>query len=100
MSHPPGVALSTGSLFAGRYEVVRCVKAGAMGAVYEVLDTTTKRRRALKVMLPEIVEDPDLQQRFKNEAIVTADIESEHLVDTFDAGVDDKTGAPFIVMEL
>jgi serine/threonine-protein kinase len=31
---------------------------------------------------------------------VTADIESDHIAETFDAGVDEATGAPFLVMEL
>jgi serine/threonine protein kinase len=92
--------LDVGARFAERYEVTRCIKAGAMGAVYEVLDGPTKRRRALKVMLPELVSDPDLRERFKNEATITAEIESEHLVDTFDAGVDAATGSPYLVMEL
>ena len=42
----------------------------------------------------------ELRARFKLEATVTADIESEHIVETFDAGVDEETGAPFLVMEL
>jgi serine/threonine-protein kinase len=71
-----------------------------MGAVYEVIHLETQRRRALKVMLPGIVADPDLRARFKLEATVTANVESEHIVETFDAGVEEVTGAPFIVMEL
>jgi serine/threonine-protein kinase len=54
----------------------------------------------MKVMLPEVVSDPGLRARFKLEATVTAEIESEHIVETFDAGVDAETGAPFLVMEL
>jgi serine/threonine-protein kinase len=71
-----------------------------MGAVYEAIHLETKRRRALKVMLPSLVTDEELRGRFALEATVTADIESEHLVETFDAGVDSGTGAPFLVMEL
>jgi serine/threonine protein kinase len=41
-----------------------------------------------------------MRQRFKLEATITADIVSEHIVETFDADVDAETGAPFLVMEL
>jgi serine/threonine-protein kinase len=71
-----------------------------MGAVYEVVHEATRRRRALKVMLPDLVHDKELRARFELEARVTADVESDHIVETFDAGVDDETGAPFLVMEL
>lgn len=92
--------LGPGTLFHGAYEIVRCIKSGGMGAVYEVLQTTTQRRRALKVMLPGLVADPEMRARFKLEATVAANIDSEHIVETLDAGVDEATGMPFIVMEL
>ncbi|MDI1477423.1 serine/threonine protein kinase [Polyangium sp. y55x31] len=92
--------LATGAIFHGAYEVVRCIKAGGMGAVYEVLQKNTERRRALKVMLPSLVSDPEMRARFELEAKVAAGIESEHIVETLDAGVDEATGMPFIVMEL
>ncbi|NUO51187.1 MAG: serine/threonine protein kinase, partial [Polyangiaceae bacterium] len=79
--------LGDGSLFAGRYVIIRRVGSGGMGAVYEVLHRETKRRRALKLLLPVLVSDPDARARFAQEATITADIESEHLVDTFDAGI-------------
>jgi serine/threonine-protein kinase len=88
-----------GALFNGRYEIVRTLKKGGMGAVYEVIDTVTRRRRALKVMLDESLADEDLQLRFAQEATVTAEVESEHIVETFDAGVA-ADGTPFLVMEL
>jgi eukaryotic-like serine/threonine-protein kinase len=97
---PAPVALVEGRVFHGRYEIVRCLQAGGMGAVYEVVDRNTRRRRALKVMLPGLAADADLRARFKLEATITAEIESPHLVETLDADVDAETGAPFVVMEL
>ncbi len=93
-------ALVPGALFAERYEVVQCIDFGGMGAIYEVIHLQTKRRRALKIMLPDVVENDDLRRRFKLEATVAAEVESEHIVETFDAGVDTATGSPFLVMEL
>ncbi|MDI1448283.1 serine/threonine-protein kinase [Polyangium sp. 6x1] len=100
MNAHPQTELSEGSIFHGHYQIVRSVNAGAMGAVYEVVDLKTKRRRALKVMLPSIIQNAEMRERFKLEATITADIVSEHLVETLDAGVDPETGAPFLAMEL
>jgi tRNA A-37 threonylcarbamoyl transferase component Bud32 len=95
-----GAELERGQIFHGRYDVARIIRAGGMGTVYEVVDRRTRRRRALKVMHPSLAEDRDLRARFELEARVTADVESRHLVETFDAGVDADTGSPFLVMEL
>jgi serine/threonine-protein kinase len=71
-----------------------------MGAVYEVLHRDTQRKRAMKVMLPHVLANDDMRQRFKREGLVTAGIDSEHLVEVFDVGIDEQTQAPFLVMEL
>jgi serine/threonine protein kinase len=92
--------LPEGTVFQGRYRVSRLIKAGGMGAVYEVKDERSDRKRALKVLLPNLFADADMRARFEREAKVTGDVESEHLVEVFDAGVDDATESPFIVMEL
>jgi eukaryotic-like serine/threonine-protein kinase len=92
-------ALTAGQVFASRYRVVRCIAAGGMGAVYEATHTETDRRCAVKVMLPHIVADASMRDRFKREARVTAHIGSEFIVDVLDAGVDETTQAPFLVME-
>jgi serine/threonine protein kinase len=94
------LGLQQDTVFAGRYRIVRRIAAGGMGAVYEVLHLETERRRALKVMLPHMLQSEDLRERFKREARVAARIESEFIVDVFDAGVDDATQMPFLVMEL
>jgi len=92
--------LVTGALFHDRYRVVRSIKAGGMGAVFEVHDETTNRRRALKVMHPAVLENSVMRGRFAQEATVTGAIESEHLVQVLDAGVDTTSQLPFLVMEL
>ncbi|WP_438022719.1 serine/threonine-protein kinase [Sorangium sp. So ce233] len=87
-------------LFAGRYRVVRGIATGAMGAVYEVIHVETERRRALKVMHPHLAENLEFHARFKLEARIAARVATEHIVEVFDAGIDPKTGMPFLVMEL
>jgi serine/threonine protein kinase len=94
------LGIEDGAIFAGRYRVIRRLAAGAMGVVFEAVHLETDRRWALKVMLAYIIERPELRERFRLEARVTAHIDSEHIVRVFDAGVDDATGMPFLVMEL
>ena len=74
-----------------------------MGEVYEVVHLETERRRALKIMHAHVLlgdDSADLRERFMREAKVAAHVESEFIVDVFDAGVDEATGQPFLVMEL
>lgn len=97
---PPLSFLPVGAIFQGHYQVIGALSEGGMGAVYEVVHLQTQRRRALKIMLPELVSDATLRERFKLEATITANIDTEHIVETFDAGVDAATGAPYLVMEL
>jgi serine/threonine-protein kinase len=100
MSQDIARMLQPDAVFGERYRVVRCIRTGGMGAVYEAAHLETGRRVALKVMLPSLVTEPTLRARFKLEATVVASVESEHIVDVLDAGIEPATGAPFLVMEL
>ena len=93
-------ALLPNSTFAARYQIIRCIAAGGMGAVYEAVHLETERRRALKVMHAHFVQSAELRERFKREAKVAAQIDSDFVVDVFDGGIDDATSMPFLVMEL
>ena len=92
--------LAAGEVFGSAYRIVRRIKAGGMGAIYEVVHLGTRRRRALKVLLPTLIADGAQRERFTREATVTAEVKSEHLVEVFDAGIDTATGLPFLVMDL
>jgi serine/threonine-protein kinase len=92
--------LADGSVFARCYRVERRIAGGGMGTVYEVVHLGTERRRALKVMRPEIVANPDMRRRFEQEARVAARIDSDSVVEVFDVGVDEETKLPFMVLEL
>ncbi len=92
--------LRPGDSFAGRYRVVRMIRAGGMGAVYEVEDGATKRRRALKLMHPSLVQSPESRMRFQREVTIGAELETEHVVEVLDAGLDAQTQVPYMTMEL
>ncbi len=92
--------LSAGTIFAERYRIERRIASGGMGAVYEVVHLETTRRRALKVLHAHFVESEHVRSRFRQEAQVAAQIDSDYIVDVFDAGIDAATEMPFLVMEL
>src|SRR5262245_7883256 len=92
--------LAEGTLFAGRYRLLGRIARGGMGTVYEAVHIETDRRRAIKMMHPHLFQSDEMRERFKREARIAAQIESEHIVDVTDAGVDEATGTPFLVMEL
>lgn len=94
------IMLSVGSTFAQRYRIVRLIGQGGMGAVFEVVHLETERRCALKVMQPNMVDNEAMRVRFRQEAKVAALVNSEHIVDVYDAGFDEATQMPFLVMEL
>jgi serine/threonine protein kinase len=93
-------ALTPGSLFAGDFRIERSLAEGGMGAVYVAEQLSTGKRRALKVMHPQLVPDERSRQRFVEEARVGSRIDSEHVVEVVGAGVDATTGVPWLAMEL
>jgi hypothetical protein len=83
----------------GKYEILGLVGKGGMGVVYRALDPFLEREVALKVMLPQIAEDPQQKQRFEREARAVARLNHPNVVMVFDLGYH-TDGAPYIVMEL
>jgi len=65
-----------------------------------VTQVSTGRARALKVLRPEMVDQPGLRERFLKEAQVSATFASDRVPDVVGAGVDDATKMPWIAMEL
>jgi len=77
-----------GDIVAERYVIERLLGRGGMGVVYVVTHMTTGKRLALKCLLPEYVQHPELVERFLREAQAAGRIEHRHIVDVFDAGRD------------
>lgn len=91
---------ATGAVFHGRYRIARLLRAGGMGAVYEAFDMRARVGRAVKVLLPLHAADADARARFKLEAALSHRVRSAHVAQVHDAGIDDATGSPFLVMDL
>jgi serine/threonine-protein kinase len=90
---------STGDVVAGRYTVLRPMGSGAMGALYEVLDTRVSRHVAIKFLSPRFASDEAVRERFSREAHALGRIRHDHVCGVSDHGITDD-GVPFIVMEL
>jgi serine/threonine protein kinase len=89
--------LTTGSAFAGRYQVIEELGHGGMGRVYKVFDTEIKEKVALKLIKPEISSDKDTIERFNNELRLARKVRHKNVCGMFDLG--EAEGARFITME-
>lgn len=99
LAFPPH--LQVGVVVGGRYEVVRMLGAGAMGVVLAV-KTPDGRLLALKVLQQSAKDFGGSEGllRFVREAQVASSINSPHVVPIVDGGIDEVSGAPFLVMTL
>lgn len=95
----PGM-LENGTVIGADFRVVRPLGEGGMGAVYVVEQLSTGSQRALKVMHEHLVRDDKLRGRFVQEARIGARIRSDHVVQVIAAGIQEESGAPWLVMEL
>jgi serine/threonine-protein kinase len=92
--------LEPGQIFASRYRVLRCVAEGGMGAVFEAEHTAIERRVAIKLLFPHVVGVASARKKFELEARISARVNSPHIVEVLDAGFDESTKSPFLVMEM
>ena len=90
-------ALLPGTLLAERYEVLQLLGEGGMGAVYKARDRELDRTVALKVIRPELLGQPKVLQRFKQELVLARQVTHKNVVRVFDLGT--ASGITFITME-
>jgi serine/threonine protein kinase len=83
---PPKEDLTTGTIFAGRYQVIEELGHGGMGKVYKVFDRETNSKVALKLIKPEVVADKNTIERFRNELKVAREISHKHICRMYDLG--------------
>jgi eukaryotic-like serine/threonine-protein kinase len=91
------MGLSSGTRL-GPYQVLAPVGAGGMGEVYRARDLRLGRDVAVKVLPESFARDPDLLQRFEQEARTLAALNHPSIVAVFDVGTHD--GVPYLVSEL
>jgi serine/threonine protein kinase len=87
-----------GELLAGKYRVESLLGEGGMGYVVSAIHGQLGQRVAVKLLAPELSQNPDACARFLREARAAVRIHSEHVARVVDVGELDN-GAPFMVME-
>ncbi len=82
----------------GQYRILREIGVGGMGMVFAGEHLLIQRRAAIKTLLPAFSRQPEIVDRFFNEARATSAISDPGIVQVFDFGyhVD---GTAYIVME-
>src|SRR5688572_28607334 len=102
---PPGMQLSgeEGRQRIGRYEVIKTIGKGAMGVVYKGRDPLLDRVVAVKTIMSPQGQGRRVRsaflERFQREAKAAAKMQHPAIVTIFDVGVDEESGAPFMVLE-
>jgi len=92
-----GVALQPGTVLVARYEILKVLGEGGMGAVYRAKDRELDRVVALKVIRPELAGNPAIIQRFKQELILARQVTHRNVIRIYDLG--EAEGMKFITME-
>jgi serine/threonine protein kinase len=82
----------------GKYQIVRLLGQGGMGAVYEAFHTEIGKRVAIKTLAPAVAAIPGARQRFLREAQLTSRLRHPHIVDLNDMGSEGRIA--YLVMEL
>jgi serine/threonine-protein kinase len=70
----------------GSYRIVSKLSVGGMGTVYRAEHTLIGKLAAVKVLHPELCTNPDIVNRFLNEAKATTTIKHPGIVEVFDFG--------------
>ena len=89
--------LTTGETFAERYTIEAVLGRGGMGTVYRARDTELGETVAIKTLRPELVQDAESRERFKDEIRLTRRITHRNVVRTHDFG--EAKGLCYLTME-
>jgi len=95
--------LAAGQHIADRYQLDRRIAVGGMGEVWEASDTRLGRSVAVKVLRPELTDDPEFLHRFRIEARTVASLDHSGIAGVHDYGEDEGANGrrtAWLVMEL
>jgi eukaryotic-like serine/threonine-protein kinase len=83
----------------GGFEIGELIGRGAMGEVYRASDSASLPL-AIKMLHPNLIENPTKVKRFLREAEAASAVESPHVPRIYRSGWTDDGSAPFLAMEL
>ena len=90
--------MTPGDTVEGRYRIVKPLDEGGMGTVFLAEHVLIKRRVAIKFLRPELATDPDVIERFMNEARAAGTLGHPNIVESTDMGFT-RGDVPYIVFE-
>jgi len=93
----PSAPLNPGTVLGERYEIIKRLGEGGMGAVYKARDRELDLLVALKVIRPELSSNPEILRRFKQELILARQVTHKNVIRIFELGMAD--GRKFITMD-
>jgi TolB-like protein/Tfp pilus assembly protein PilF/predicted Ser/Thr protein kinase len=93
----PAEGLTSGSVFAERFQIIEKLGAGGMGKVYRAVDIKINEEVALKLINPEVAADKKTIDRFGNELKLARKIIHKNVVRMYE--LMEEGGTHFITME-
>jgi len=88
-----------GQVLLDQFRIEERIGAGGMGAVYRARQTSVDRDVAIKLLLPDLMQNPDAVRRFHREARVSTALDHPHVVRVMLFG-ELADGSLYLVMEL
>jgi TolB-like protein/Flp pilus assembly protein TadD/predicted Ser/Thr protein kinase len=93
----PVQVMKAGTIMASKYRILEEIGQGGMGIVYKAEDLKLKRPVALKFLPPDLMDSPELKERFLVEAQAAAALNHPNICVIHEVGED--KGQPYIAME-
>lgn len=80
------------------HRLTRELARGGMGIVYEATQLSPERTVAIKMLLPHLIDQPDMRERFRREAQAMAGLDHPGILPVYEVG--DHNGLPYFSMKL
>ena len=84
----------------GKYRLEERLGEGALGVVHRAVHLGLEKSFAIKLLKTAGAPAPAALARFRREAVALGRLQHPNIVEVTDSGVDEPTGAPYLVMEL
>jgi len=98
---PPPGRFKPGEILLDRFVIIRFIAKGGMGEVYEAEDSFLQGVHvALKAILPQIADDPSLQQRFEREVLFAREVSHQNLCPIYDIFRAEQPPANFLFLTM
>lgn len=83
----------------GTFVIVSLLGRGGFGEVYLARQPRMNRDVAIKVLNPNLSDDPSVRARFQREALAAAALRHPHVLPVFDFDFDEEAGVYFLAMQ-